>query len=116
MDEYVIQNALGAVLDHYDIQVNHRTESPIRCPAHDDAHASASANISKGVWFCHACGAGGNALHVIMDREECSASVAYEKVLELMAGVDTDPVRNRTKARTRSRSGKRWTPPRLRSA
>lgn len=30
-------------------------ERPFRCPAHDDHLASASVNVVKGVWFCHAC-------------------------------------------------------------
>lgn len=34
-------------------------ERPFRCEAHDDRQASASVNILKGVWFCHACFAKG---------------------------------------------------------
>lgn len=30
-------------------------ERPFRCPKHDDHLASASVNVLKGVWFCHAC-------------------------------------------------------------
>lgn len=28
------------------------TERPFCCPVHDDAHASASVNVEKGVWYC----------------------------------------------------------------
>lgn len=35
------------------------TERPFRCPAHDDTTASASVNVLKMVWFCHACHAKG---------------------------------------------------------
>lgn len=35
------------------------TERPFRCPSHDDTMASASVNVLKGVWFCHACHARG---------------------------------------------------------
>lgn len=35
------------------------TERPFRCPSHDDTTASASVNVLKGVWFCHACHAKG---------------------------------------------------------
>lgn len=34
-------------------------ERPFNCPEHDDAHASATVNVEKGVWFCHACHASG---------------------------------------------------------
>lgn len=30
-------------------------ERPFRCPIHEDTMASASVNVVKGVWFCHAC-------------------------------------------------------------
>jgi len=35
------------------------TERPFRCPKHDDHMASATVNVVKGVWFCHACHAKG---------------------------------------------------------
>jgi hypothetical protein len=35
------------------------TERPFQCPEHDDKQASASVNVLKGVWFCHACHAKG---------------------------------------------------------
>lgn len=38
------------------------TERPFCCPVHDDANASASVNVDKGVWFCYACGASGKTL------------------------------------------------------
>ena len=34
-------------------------ERPFRCTEHDDSQASASVNVAKGVWFCHACQASG---------------------------------------------------------
>lgn len=36
-----------------------REENPIRCPLHDDRHASASVNLRKGVWNCQGCGSKG---------------------------------------------------------
>ncbi|HEY5787686.1 MAG TPA: toprim domain-containing protein [Microlunatus sp.] len=34
-------------------------ERPFRCSQHDDRLASASVNVLKQVWYCHACGAKG---------------------------------------------------------
>lgn len=35
-------------------------ERPFRCEMHDDRQASASVNVLKQVWFCHACHARGS--------------------------------------------------------
>lgn len=34
-------------------------ERPFRCHVHDDSSASASVNVTKGVWYCFACFASG---------------------------------------------------------
>lgn len=31
----------------------------VRCPFHDDTHASLSVNLNHGGFFCHACGTSG---------------------------------------------------------
>ena len=41
------------------IAVGQGVERPCRCPVHDDSQASASVNVIKGVWYCHACFASG---------------------------------------------------------
>jgi hypothetical protein len=53
-------NPLTSSLDEA-IQFGRGTERPFRCinPDHDDKMASASVNVLKGVWFCHACQASG---------------------------------------------------------
>ena len=38
---------------------HHSVERPFNCPAHEDSMASATVNVDKGVWFCHACFASG---------------------------------------------------------
>lgn len=115
MDERVIQAGLAATLDHYGITVGRGREAAIRCPAHDDAHASASANIDKGVWFCHACGAGGNALHIIAEREGVSLREAYEVLGNLGVVASDDLPRTATRVRSGRKAGTtKWTPPRLR--
>ena len=41
------------------VAVGQGVERPCRCPVHDDSQASASVNVLKGVWYCHACFASG---------------------------------------------------------
>lgn len=52
-------------------------ERPFNCPAHEDANASASVNVDKGVWHCYACGASGG-----VD----GAVVKPEAVLRILTG------------------------------
>ena len=63
------EDDLITVLEHYELPEPGYGERAYNCPSHDDAHASASINRSKGVWFCHACGSGGTAAQIVMDRE-----------------------------------------------
>lgn len=71
------------------------TERPFRCPVHDDTHASATVNVVKGVWFCHACHAKGKVegksapkiedLLAMMDPER-AARVYPQSYLQLFNG------------------------------
>ena len=46
--------------EYLDPGSTHGTEWAVRCPVHGDRHPSASYNVERGVFFCHACGAGGS--------------------------------------------------------
>jgi hypothetical protein len=57
------------------------TERPFQCPEHDDKQASASVNVVKGVWFCHACHAKGVTTGKRAPKvEELEAMLAPEQV------------------------------------
>jgi hypothetical protein len=57
------------------------TERPFQCPEHDDKQASASVNVVKGVWFCHACHAKGVTTGKrTIKIEELEAMLAPERV------------------------------------
>jgi DNA primase len=47
-----------------------------RCPWHDDHRPSLRVNDAKGVAFCDACGAGGNAYAVLLPVLGSSSAVA----------------------------------------
>jgi hypothetical protein len=40
------------------------------CPLHEDRKRSAQMNVTKGVWFCHACHTGGRVANLIRRRSE----------------------------------------------
>ena len=50
--------SIGMTLDEA-VAKGKGTERPFKCPSHDDNTASATVNVLKGVWFCHACHAKG---------------------------------------------------------
>ena len=63
---------IAVVLEHYGADL-HRTQTvgwrPLKCPFHDDRTASASVNLSKGGFRCHACGVSGDSIKLIMEQE-----------------------------------------------
>jgi hypothetical protein len=72
------------VLEHYGAVVRRTTgQVNIKCPFHDDSHASASFNTRENIFNCFACGMQGNSLQ-INDRgvATCSdgGSIALPKV------------------------------------
>ena len=42
---------------------NRTGEQMVRCPFHDDRNPSLSLNLSKGLWKCHSCDKGGDAVN-----------------------------------------------------
>lgn len=52
-----------------------RGEVPMRCPFHEDVRRSASLNIDKGCWWCHA-GCGGGSVRQLIDAEDTWYPVA----------------------------------------
>jgi len=99
---------LLAVFEHYGIPEPGYGERSFRCPSHDDSRPSASVNRTEGVWFCHACGSGGTAAQIVMDKED----LTYVEAMQFIANLTG----NRPSPRRRSsqRKGSRWIPPALR--
>lgn len=112
MDEETYEQMLVAVLDYYGFPEPGYGERSARCPVHDDSHASASINRTKGVFNCHACGGSGNAVHIVMSRE----GYDYRQALEFIRGLGVSTELKAAPTRTPRRGSTRWVPPRLRSA
>lgn len=92
-DEWAAE-AMSAVFDHYGLKYPQAStgQRSIHCPVHDDANASATLNLEKGVFYCFACGAGGNAAHVVMAREGKDLHDAFRYIKEVV-GVSDNGVR-----------------------
>lgn len=100
--------AMTAVFAYYNLGYLGYGEKAIRCPAHDDAHASASVNGGKGLWHCHACGGSGNAAHIVMAKENLDYQGAMKKLEEIVGG-KIQPTKT-------GRKSKRWNPNRLKNS
>ena len=50
-------------------QPDARGEWEIICPMHKDTRRSASVNIHKGVWFCHAGCGGGSVRQLVLNED-----------------------------------------------
>lgn len=101
---------LVAVFDHYGLNEPRYGEQMFKCPAHDDRKPSASVNRSKGLWHCHACGAGGDAIALLQATEGWGYKQAAEFLTTLTGEAPRSSVKHRKPAKA-----KRWIPPRLRS-
>ena len=111
MDSDQLEEVMIAVLNHYDIPVTGSGERNMRCPVHDERVASASMNVSKGLWHCHACGAGVTAVNIVMGREHLDYREALAFITER---VGKEFKQTKRTARARTASSGRWVPPRLR--
>jgi DNA primase len=56
------------------------------CPFHDEKTPSFNVSLTKGVYFCYGCGAGGDAISFVMSQEHLSFIEAVER-LAAKAGV-----------------------------
>lgn len=105
---------LLAVFDHYGLATPRYGEHPFKCPVHDDRVASASVNRGKGLWHCHACGAGGDAVSLVQARE----NLDYQGAKAYMEGLLGRPMgqSGALQGVRRKRNSGRWIPPSLRRA
>ena len=58
------------------LRTNGKDEAVGLCPFHDDQKPSFSVNLSKGVWNCFACSAGGDVFSFVERRDGVSFTQA----------------------------------------
>ena len=83
-----MEQQLLAVFEHYGLPEPGYGERSIKCPAHDDRVPSASVNRQKGLWHCHACGAGGGPIALVQAMEQGSYEDA-RRMVESLSGSST---------------------------
>ena len=61
-----------AVLKHYGANILRASgQVNVKCPFHNDSHASASFNTKNNIFNCFACGMQGNSIQIIAKQERC---------------------------------------------
>jgi DNA primase len=98
------------VLDHYGVSTRGGgSNKTMQCPVHDDRQASATVDLDKDVWFCHACGVGGSGYDLVMRREGIDFAAA-KRFCEEKLGVVGDSSRGKPRERTRVPLGSGYSP------
>lgn len=92
----------------------------VKCPFHDDSHASATVHGGKGIFNCFTCGANGDALKLIMDNEgvDFGGAIRFiEEVLGCTTGSASGQRRGTylSSGKRANKSGRRYVPPRKRT-
>lgn len=82
-----------AVLRHYGANLNRTTgQVNVKCPFHNDSHASASFNTRENIFNCFACGMQGNSIQIIAKQERCDIREA-KSIAEGITGQSSSQVR-----------------------
>ncbi|RKN35968.1 hypothetical protein D7294_30525 [Streptomyces hoynatensis] len=76
---------LEPILNHYgvELQGSRWGEQQCCCPIHGERRPSMRVNLEKGVFFCHSCGAGGTAVHLIMAMESVNREDALKRATRI---------------------------------
>ena len=94
---YLVDNLpdIVSVLKHYGADIT-RTgrQVNVKCPFHNDSHASASFNTKDNIFNCFACGMQGNSIQIIAKQERCDIREA-KSIAERITGESHEQVRGK---------------------
>ena len=94
---YLVDNLpdIVAVLKHYGANINRSSgQVNVKCPFHNDSHASASFNTRQNIFNCFACGMQGNSIQIIAKKEGCDIREA-KSIAEGITGESHQQVRGK---------------------
>ena len=88
------KHSILAVLEHYGGSVYRERNGwqKLKCPFHDDSHASATVNIEENAFNCFGCGIKGDTYKIIMEKEGIEFREAV-KVAEGITGQSSSTLR-----------------------
>lgn len=92
--------SISAILEHYGARVPTRHGwFSMKCPFHEDSHASASANTEENAFCCFACQMKGDGFAIIMAKE----GVKFNEAINIAKGILN--ARGEVLLRSNTRSG-----------
>jgi DNA primase len=74
---------IAAIVSHYGGEVKEGKSASVRCCIHDDTRRSAVINTYDNLYYCHTCGKGGNAVSVVMEKENMEFKDALRYAIEI---------------------------------
>lgn len=75
---------ITAILEHYGATVPTRGGwAKMKCPFHNDSHASAAVNLQDNLFKCHGCQYKGSGYKIIMDKE----GVSFREAISIAEGI-----------------------------
>lgn len=81
------------VLRYYGAIINRTTgQVSVKCPFHNDSHASAGFSAKDNIFNCFTCGVQGNSIQIIAKQERCSIREA-KSIAERITGQSNCQVR-----------------------
>ena len=88
------KHSILAVLEHYGGSIYRERNGwqKLKCPFHDDSHASATVNIEENAFNCFGCGIKGDTYKIIMEKEGIEFREAV-KVAEGITGQSSSTLR-----------------------
>lgn len=87
--------AIDAIVKHYGGQLPYGRQGwvKMKCPFHDDSHASAAINIKENAYKCFACGVQGDSYDLVM-HEEGVNFVKAKQLAERISPTSSENVRS----------------------
>lgn len=79
------KHSILAVLEHYGGSVYRERNGwqKLKCPFHDDSHASATVNIEENAFNCFGCGIKGDTYKIIMEKE----GIGFREAIKVAEGI-----------------------------
>jgi DNA primase len=80
----VDKHSIQPILEHYGATVREQYGwVKLRCPFHDDGHASATVNVEENAFNCFGCGVKGDTYSIIMEQE----GVGFREAIKIAEGI-----------------------------
>lgn len=94
------KHSILAVLEHYGGSVYRERNGwqKLKCPFHDDSHASATVNIEENAFNCFGCGIKGDTYKIIMEKE----GIGFREAIKVAEGITGQSSSTLRKAHSRS--------------